>query len=56
MATLRSRLSFIMRFPLDSTQSGSSGYKDHAVTLVRDKGDLRITVRPAPMDVLLLAA
>ncbi len=31
IAMLRSWLSFIMRLPLDSTQSGSSGHKDDRV-------------------------
>ncbi len=31
IAMLRSWLSFIMRLPLDSTQSGSSGHKDNRV-------------------------
>lgn len=58
MAMLRSRLSFILRLPSGSTQSGSSGRKDLGARLVRDKGDLRIMVRnstrPVPMEVLLL--
>ncbi len=48
MATLRSRLSFIMRLPSGSTQPSSSGRKGSVAALVRDKGDLRITVRNAP--------
>ncbi|KAL0158577.1 hypothetical protein M9458_046653, partial [Cirrhinus mrigala] len=48
MATLRSRLSFVKRLPLASTQPSSAGHKSSSAALVRSKGDLRITVRNAP--------
>ncbi|KAL0173210.1 hypothetical protein M9458_033521, partial [Cirrhinus mrigala] len=47
MATLSSRLSFVKRLPLASTQPSSVGHKSSSAALVRSKGDLRITVRNA---------
>ncbi len=41
-------MSMAMLRPSSSTQSGSSGRKDLEAALVRDKGDLRITVRNVP--------
>ncbi|KAI2653569.1 Ribosomal protein S12 methylthiotransferase RimO [Labeo rohita] len=44
MATLRSRLSFVMRLPSSSTQPSSMGHKSSSAAPVKRKGDLRITV------------
>ncbi|KAI2653917.1 Terpentetriene synthase [Labeo rohita] len=63
IANLRSWLSFIMKLPLHFTQSSPTGCKNPGTALVRDKGDLRFTVRnrrasphrsPAPHSVALL--